>query len=357
MTSPRETKSIKCVVWDLDGTLWSGTLLEGSVSLRPEAKEVIQELDRRGILQSVASKNYHDQAMAQLEAFGLAEFLLCPQINWQAKSRSLQQIAQDLNIALNACAFVDDQPFERAEVAFEHPDVLGIDAEAPLRALLEHPRLKPAFMTSERAQRRIMYQQDFARQTAEETYGGTAEEFLASLEMDLRISEAEPEDLTRVEELIERTSQLNSTGYVYAYEELRAFCHSPTHTLLVAELWDKFGWYGKIGLALIERRETSWVLKLLIVSCRVMTRGIGTTLLGEILRQAHAAGCKLQAEFAPTERNRIMMVTYRFAGFREVGRSDGLIILEHALDRLPTVPDHMTLTVEWPTQATLAPAQ
>ena len=82
----KKQRSVKCVAWDLDNTLWNGTLLEGGVTaLRPGVMDVLRELDRRGILQSIASKNDHDLAMAKLTELGVADFFLYPQINWGAK--------------------------------------------------------------------------------------------------------------------------------------------------------------------------------------------------------------------------------------------------------------------------------
>ncbi len=113
---------IKCVVWDLDNTLWDGTLLEdGEVTLRPAVAGHIRRLDRMGVLNSVASKNDHDTAMARLAALGLADLFLYPQVNWNAKSASIERIAGKLNLGLDAFAFVDDQEFERAEVAAALP--------------------------------------------------------------------------------------------------------------------------------------------------------------------------------------------------------------------------------------------
>jgi FkbH-like protein len=161
--------------------------------------------------------------------------------------------------------------------------------------------------------------------------------------MVLRILPAQKDDLVRVGELIERTSQLNSTGYVYTFDELLAFSNSPDHALVVADLRDKFGESGRVGLALIDLCANIWVLNLLVVSCRVMSRGIGAALLGEILRQAAKAGCRVRARFVPTDRNRIMMITYRFAGFREIDRDGELIILEHDAENLPDAPQHLKL--------------
>src|SRR6202040_4408207 len=98
---------IKCVVWDLDDTLWQGTLLEGEdLVLTPGVKDAVQELDNRGILQSIVSKNDHDAALQKLAAFGLDEYFLYPQINWGNKSDSIQCIANELGIRLDTFAFV-----------------------------------------------------------------------------------------------------------------------------------------------------------------------------------------------------------------------------------------------------------
>src|SRR6266540_6551634 len=89
-----EKQSIKCVVWDLDNTVWDGILLEDrEVVLRPHVVEILKTLDERGILHSVASRNEHDLAMAKLQEFGIAEYFLYPQINWNPKSGSVAQIA------------------------------------------------------------------------------------------------------------------------------------------------------------------------------------------------------------------------------------------------------------------------
>jgi FkbH-like protein len=336
-------KAVKCVVWDLDNTLWHGILLEEEVRPRSEAAAVMRELDDRGILQSIASRNDHDLAMARLSAFGLAEYFVCPQISWGPKSAAVKEIARLLNLGIDSIAFVDDQPFEREEVRFAHPEVLCLDGSGDLRSLLELPRMQPRFMTDEQKHRRHMYQQEFARKEAEDTFEGTAREFLATLKMVLHIGPATEGDLERLEELTERTHQLNSTGYTYGLEELDRLRSSPRHLLLVAELSDTFGWYGKIGLALVDRSTDPWVLKLLIVSCRVMARGVGSILLQQVMQRARDAGVRLRAEFRDTGRNRAMRVAYRFAGFEEVERRDELILFEHGLDSIPPVPDYVEI--------------
>lgn len=150
-------------------------------------------------------------------------------------------------------------------------------------------------------------------------------------------------DLERAEELTVRTHQLNATGVTYSHEELDAFRCSDDHLLLVASLEDRFGSYGTIGLALIERHPELWTLKLLLMSCRVMSRGVGAVLLNHVLRLASAAAVRLQAEFVPTDRNRVMYVTYKFAGFSEVSTAGPIHVLEHSLASIPGPPSHVEL--------------
>jgi len=133
-----------------------------------------------------------------------------------------------------------------------------------------------------------------------------------------------------VEELTVRTHQLNTTGYTYSYEELRDFLlEGSDHLLLVAGMEDRFGDYGKIGIALIHCGETVWNIKLFLMSCRVMSRGVGQVFLSDIVGRARAKGVRLQAAFNSTGVNRMMLVTYRFHGFNIVEENEGKLLLEH----------------------------
>src|SRR3990172_7699845 len=323
----RNEKKIKCVVWDLDNTLWHGVLAENDeVSLKQEVVTIIETLDRRGILQSVASKNDFDQVMAQLEVFGLHDFFLYPQINWNSKAAAIRNIAESINIGLNTIAFIDDQPFERHEVNFTYPEVLCIDA-GNVDTILELPQMKPHFVTEDSKNRRLMYMSDIKRSKLEQAFQGPQEAFLATLDMVFTLSDATEDDLQRAEELTVRTNQLNTTGYTYSYEELKHFCLSESHKLVVASLTDKFGPYGKIGLALIEKKPDVWIIKLLLMSCRVMSRGVGTILINHIRKEAKRHGVKLHAEMIPNDRNRMMYITYKFSSFTEIHHNNHVVIV------------------------------
>jgi FkbH-like protein len=340
-----DRRSIKCVVWDLDNTLWNGILSEDKcVKLMTGVVAVIKSLDDRGILQSIASKNDYDEALTWLQKFGLDEYFLYPQINWNSKVSSVKTIATALNISTAAVAFIDDQQSERDEVNFSLPEVLCLDTRG-LDRLLDMPEMTPRFITEDSRLRRQMYLTDIERRKTEETFTGPQEEFLASLEMELTIGPAREEDLRRAQELTLRTNQLNTTGYTYSYDELCQFLHSPRHRLLIAELTDKYGTYGKIGLTLVECQEQEWNIKLLLMSCRVMSRGIGTILLTHLMRMAKQANVRLRAEFIPNAHNRMMYITYKFSNFIEIERRANVIILGSDLARLQALPDYIKVNL------------
>jgi FkbH-like protein len=336
---------IKCVAWDLDNTVWDGVLLEdGHVRLRPGVVEAVRALDERGILHSIASRNEPAPALLKLREFGLEEYFLYPQINWNSKAASVEAIARELNIGLDAVAFIDDQPFERDEVAFLLPQVLCLDAAHP-ELLPALPELNPPLVTEDARRRRLMYLSDRQRQRAEAEFVGSHEGFLATLDIALTIAPAEDQDLERMEELTLRTNQLNTTGYTYTREELEALRRSDRHKLFVASLEDRYGSYGKIGMALVECGDGVWTIKLLLTSCRVMSRGVGTVTLNYLMRLAREAGVRLRAEFIPNGRNRMMLVTYKFASFYEVETDADRTTFEHDLSHIPPFPEYMKLNL------------
>ncbi|MGA4722136.1 HAD-IIIC family phosphatase [Fictibacillus nanhaiensis] len=346
MITEVSTRKIKCVIWDLDNTVWNGTLLEDSeVTLRTGVVDIIKELDQRGILQSISSKNDYENTMKKLKELQLDEFFIYPEINWNAKSGSIEKIVKSINIGMDTIAFIDDQPFEREEVNSVLPEVLTIDA-AELSSILEMDEMNPTFITSDSKNRRKMYMSDIDRKKIEDTFEGPQEEFLASLQMKMVISPVELEDLQRAEELTVRTNQLNTTGYTYSYEELAEFRKSPNHKLFIVELEDKYGSYGKIGLLMVEVVGKEWWVKLLLMSCRVMSRGVGSVLITHLLKLAASESAKIKAEFVETSKNRMMYLTYKFAGFKEAERNGNHIVFEHDYSNLQDYPEYVEVIVK-----------
>ena len=302
---------IKCVVWDLDNTLWDGTLVESdNVVLKDNAENIIKTLDERGILQSISSKNDFEVAKKKLEELGLWKYFIYPQISWNSKSEALRIIQESINL--------DQIP----------------DMEC----------MMPNFITSDSKYRREMYQNDIVRNDIEKEFKGSKEEFLSSLQMKFQIRRAQEDDLQRVEELTVRTHQLNSTGYIYSYDELKNCIEDDKYEVLVTKLDDKYGTYGTIGLALIEKSEKEWEVKLLLMSCRVMSRGVGNILLNHICNEAKKANVKLKAQFVPTAKNRIMYITYKFNGFIEYKEND-ITFFEANMDYERKIPDYIEIIV------------
>ena len=334
---------IKCLVFDLDCTLWEGVLSEGGgKELIRGMKEFVLELDRRGIIMSIASKNEEKAAADNLRKFGLDEYFLCPRISWNAKSESIKEIIRDLGIKEGSVGFLDDNEFERDEVTHTLPDVRVYDAP-DFEKLLALPEFNPSFITEDASNRRKMYRADFARRTDEANYSGSSEDFLNTLGMRLVISDVKESDLQRVEELTVRTHQLNSTGYTYGYDELKSFISSKKHIFKVASLTDRYGDSGKVGIFLMEKGETAYTLKLLIVSCRVMSRGIGTALLTSAVRIAARDNRKLTAEFRETEHNRIMYITYKMMGFDETEENGSDLLLTYGEEDVPEYSSYLNV--------------
>ena len=332
-------QKIKCVVWDLDNTLWNGVLSEGDdVKLREGITEIFKTLDERGILQSIASKNNFDDAYKKLEELGVAEYFLYPQINWNPKSEGIKKISQSLNLGLDSFAFVDDSPFEREEILSADERIMTIDA-ADIDKIASMERMIPKFITEDTKNRRKMYIADSKRKQEEQEFTGDNTEFLKSLGMKLTISPVTEHDLQRAYELTVRTHQLNSTGYTYSYEELQSFINSENHIFLIAQLTDKFGDYGKIGLILVENTDVLRI-KLLLMSCRVMSRGVGSAILIYLAKLKEKLNKPMFAEFKTTDRNRIMYITYKIMGFDEIEDNDGDVLLEYTSEESKEFPSY-----------------
>ncbi|MET9482282.1 HAD-IIIC family phosphatase [Streptomyces sp. NPDC006638] len=309
--------AVKCLVWDLDNTLWQGTLLEDEEVVLSEAvRAVVAGLDARGVLQSVCSRNDHDLAWARLEALGVAGYFVVPEIGWGRKSDAVRRITDRLDFAPGTVAFIDDQPAERAEVAHHLPEVRCYRAE-DAATLLGLPEFSPGRVTADARERRKRYQAGFRRTEEQARFTGSHDDFLRSLDLVTRIGRATEDELSRVEELTLRTSQMNATGVHYPDAVLRPLLARPGYEVLVTTVSDRFGPHGAVGVLLLRKYAEAWHLKLLATSCRVVAFGTGTVILNWLADQAARAGVHLLADFRATDRNRMMEIAYRFAGFDE----------------------------------------
>jgi FkbH-like protein len=325
---------VKCVAWDLDNTLWNGVLIEDTPQgcrVRDEAVELIGRLDQRGILQTVVSKNNHDDAWQLLTEVGLAEYFLYPAITWGQKSRSLQQVADALNINIDTFALIDDSPFERAEVRAALPMVRVYSDEA-IGELLDLPEFSVP-VTEMSRRRRLSYRERENRSAAQGSFGGDYLDFLRSCEMKMRVFPPRKEsEVHRCLELIQRSNQLNLSGRRYSAEEFAKLLTTPGVLAVAVECWDRFGDYGIVGFSSVnERSETPLVLDF-VLSCRVAQKRVEHTFFAWLARRESTRGHGVRAELTKTSRNTPLVKVFDDLPFRVVGAEGPKLLLEIPLN-------------------------
>ena len=320
---------VKCVAWDLDNTLWKGILAEDdidSLQMRPEAQRLVRQLDERGILQTIVSKNHHDDAIQALKRFGLEEFFLYPAINWGPKSANLRQIAGRLNINIDTFALIDDSIFERSEVQAALP-MVRVFAETALHELPDLPEFDVPITETSR-QRRKSYLTEMQRERAEEVFGDGHLEFLRSCALRLRLFRPATEvEIARCHELIQRSNQLNLSSRRYERAELEEMLQDEGMFCLALECQDRFGGYGIAGFASVDMRSESPVARDFVLSCRVAQKHVEHAFygwLGSYLKRQGAG--TLLVRLIETSRNRPLRRVFEELPFTTV-RTDGPVVL------------------------------
>lgn len=318
VAAEKSADKVKCLVWDLDGTLWEGALIETedpmSLTLKPGVREIMEELDKRGILQSVASKNEEAAAMAVLQALGIAEYFLYPQIHWNPKSGSLERIAKSLNIGIDALAFIDDMAFERQEVAACWPQVRTYDA-AEAENLLQRPEFDvPA--TEESRVRRQMYRAEEKRNVLLAASHTDITEFLRKCNLKLHLFEpATAEQKLRCYELVVRTNQLNMSGIKYTPEEFEAVLGREGHRNFAFSCADDFGSYGIVGFGQYRVEGKTLIFTEFAMSCRVAGKSVESALFAHLLKVENCESGRFSVQ--KTKKNILLRNSLEGIGFRK----------------------------------------
>ena len=312
----------KCLVLDMDNTLWGGVLGEAGlqgIALGPDYPgNVFVDFQRRilalrdgGVLLAAASKNNaadveavlsdHPACLLKREHFAAFE------VHWEDKATSLRSIASTLNIGLDSLVFFDDNPVERQWVAEQLPMVTVIAVpKSPLgyaRTLADSGCFDFLALTNEDRKRAALYQEDTGRQ-ALQRQAGSLEEFLTGLNMTLTIGKVDDITLPRVAQLLGKTNQFNLTTRRHSEAELQQMIANGAIALW-ARVRDRFGDSGLIAATiLVPEADRSWRIDTFLMSCRVIGRGVETALLAMIERLVHARGGNLLVgEFIPTSKN------------------------------------------------------
>jgi FkbH-like protein len=348
----------KCVVLDLDNTLWGGLAGEdGKDGIRLghsspgcefiEFQQFLQQLARRGILLAINSKNNPDDALEVIrthEAMVLREEAFSAvRINWKTKHENMTSIAEELNIGLDSMLFVDDNPDERELMRQLLPQVLTVDLPrdpALYRSTLEAlPQLEVLSLTSEDQERVERYQTVRRREQARVTASSVGE-YLRSLGIKVEIASADRPVYARVAQLFARTNQFNTTTRRYDGGDVERLATDPRCHLIVLESEDRFGKHGLVALALVREESGTWRIDSFLMSCRVIGYGIESALLSYICKQAQAAGAdSLVGEFIPTMKNAPARDLFANHGFTAIGVANGSELWERSLcDGIPFPP-------------------
>jgi len=277
----KSEKKIKCVAWDLDQTVWHGTLSEEkNVSPNLQALKLIRLLDERGIIQTVISKNDFRPAWQKLVDLKLDQYFLFPAINWGQKSENLKKISKKLNIDLDVFAVIDDSIFEREEIKKALPET-RVYNEMQIPKILEYSEFDVP-ITDISKERRLAYLTESKREKIKSSFSGSYESFLRSCKMRLEafVPQAES-DVLRCWELIQRSNQLNLSSKRYLINEFNSLLLTKTVLPIALRCQDKFGKYGIIGFLSIKFSNNCPVLEDFVLSCRVAQKKIEHTFLQE----------------------------------------------------------------------------
>jgi len=336
-------KTKKCLVLDLDNTLWGGIIGEDGMSgialgrtgigkAYCDFQNEIMNLYQRGIVLAISSKNNYDDAMDVFEKHPYMvlrkEHFSVMKVDWRDKATHLREIAGELNLGLQSFVFLDDSPFERDLVATELPEVevpeLPQDPSFYKKSLLALDSFAMVQLTEEDRKRNQLYRAQ-AMRTSLRHSSGSLEEFYLSLQMHAVIRNPDAFNIPRLSQLTQRTNQFNLTTRRHTEAEIQSFISSDAYEVYDLQLTDKFGDNGIVGLAIVEKRDSSWRIDTFLLSCRVMGRTVETAFLGYIAEQARKAGIQnILGEYIPTKKNVPVKDFYDQQGFKRIKETDGM---------------------------------
>jgi len=351
-------RSRKCLVLDCDNTLWGGVVGEDGIngiklgtthpgSAYRDFHAAILDLYHRGILLAINSKNNEADAMAVFSEHPYTllkpEHFVAKRINWQDKASNLTEIAADLNIGIDSLVFIDDNPVECEFIRQTLPGVLVIELPPDptrYRGILQSLRCFDTLALNDEDRRRsTMYRVD-AERAAVKRQSATLEDYLRSLDMVMTIGLADEATIPRISQLTQKTNQFNVTTRRYSEEDIRRFADAPSATVYWVRLRDRFDDNGLIAVAIVRRDSDYCHIDSLLMSCRVIGRGVERGLIARVAADAAAAGCRyLIGEYIPTEKNGLAANLFADHGF-EAMENDNREMWKLSLDgALPQTPD------------------
>ena len=344
-------KARKCLVLDLDNTLWGGVVGDlgyDGILLDPNDAEgeaflafqkYIVELKNRGIIIAICSKN--DEKNAK-EPFDKNENMILKlsdisafYANWDDKVTNIKKISNDLNIGVDSMVFFDDNPTERALIKKFLPEVRVIDApEDPAlytRVLDQEHVFEWIQLTKEDLGRIETYTNNSKRNALMEVCIDY-DDYLRNLKMIIECKELSDTDMERFVQLTNKSNQFNLRTRRYSEAEIIELQRDDSYVLLTIKLEDRFSKYGVIGCAILKIDGDTCFIENWVMSCRVLKKGVENYTIEKIVEIAKAHGCsKVFGEYIPTKKNSMVRDLYATLGFDILKESQEfkLYILRH----------------------------
>lgn len=343
LIAAQQGRSFKCLVLDLDNTLWGGVVgddgVEGIVLGQGNAvgeaylefQHYVRAQTQRGVILAVCSKNGEKSALAPFERHpemvlkrsDFAAFIA----NWDDKAGNLRRIAETLNIGIDSLAFVDDSPFERNLVRRELPMVavpeLPDDPAHYARCLADSGLFEALGVTEEDRARTQQYQANLKRSALRAATTDLAG-YLKSLEMELRWKPFDKLGLHRIVQLINKTNQFNLTTRRYSAEAVTHLLDAPGTIGLQLRLLDTFGDNGIIAIVIASVVDHAATVDTWLMSCRVLGRQVEEATLNLLAVAASERGAdRIIGEYRPSTKNEMVRDHYAKLGFSALDRDDG----------------------------------
>jgi len=333
----------KCLVLDLDNTLWGGVVGDDGVGgirigegdAEGEAFKAFQEyillLKKRGLLLAVCSKNEEKNALEPFEA--LPDMVLKRddfvsfKANWDPKPGNIEQIARELNIGLDSLVFVDDNPAERELVRQSLPQVKVVELSrdpADYPAILDRCGwLEVIKLTDEDIKKTEQYHKNIER-SALQAQHTDYDSYLASLDQKAVVRAFEPKHLDRITQLINKTNQFNLTTKRLTRSEVEALMDRDDTVTAYIRLTDRFGDNGLINVLAGHVKDGVLHIDIWLMSCRVLKRGVERLLANHLFETAKAMKLRaVRGVYIPTAKNMMVEKLYPDLGFARAGEGEG----------------------------------
>lgn len=296
----------KCLVVDLDNTLWKGIVGEDGVDGVIPYKKLqmhILGLYERGIILAMNSKNNPEDVFEVFEKHKdmllKKNHFVAWRINWESKDKNIAELAEELNLGTDSFVFADDDLFQREVVSGAFPEIAVLAPEA----LTQYAGFHAFLITEEDKRRGVMYAEERQRGELKKSLR-TEEDFLRELAMQIDIRDVSEDNITRVSQLTQKTNQFNLTTRRYSEEEVRERIQKGWKICTVS-VTDRFGDYGIVGVVMIESKNNEWRIDNFLLSCRILGRRVEDRIVQDIKQKAKNMGMHLiRAEYIPTAKNR-----------------------------------------------------